>query len=87
MKISEMSFVFYYTGYVVMSEAWWRGQTRENVSAGTRNQRKTEVGESRICCFVPTKTFPRNKTPPQIHFVWPKTFIWNQIMWTTSVWP
>lgn len=46
MKILEMSFAFYDTGHVVMSEAWWRGQPRENVSAGTRNQRKTEVGES-----------------------------------------
>jgi len=87
MKNSEMSFVFYDTGHVVISEAWWRGQPRENVSAGTRNRRKTEVGESRICCFVPPKTFLRNKTPPQIHFVRSKTFIWNQLMWTTSVWP
>ena len=87
MKISEMSFAFYDTGHVVMSEAWWRGQPRENVSAGTRNQRKTEAGESLICCFVPTKTFSQNKTPPKIQFVPSKTFIRNQIMWTTSVWP
>lgn len=43
MKISEMSFAFYDTGHVALSEAWWRGQTRENISAGTRNRRKTEV--------------------------------------------
>ena len=42
-EISEMSFAFYDTGHVVLSEAWWRGQTRENISAGTRNRRKTEV--------------------------------------------
>ena len=29
-----MSFAFYDTGHVVISEAWWRGQPRENVSAG-----------------------------------------------------
>ena len=80
---------------VCLLRYWPRGDVRgkvawtntENVSAGTRNQRKTEVGGDRICCFVPPKTFLRNKTPPQIHFVWPKTFIWNQIMWTPSVWP
>ena len=80
MKISEMSFAFYDTGHAVMSEAWGRGQPRENVSAGTRNQRKTEVGGDRFCCFVLPKTFLRNKTPSQIHFVQPKTFIRNQII-------
>jgi len=44
-------------------------------------------GGDRICCFVPIKTFMRNKKPPQIHFVRSKTFIRNQIMWTPSVWP
>lgn len=54
MKISEMSFFSTIlailrgqpqNGLVVLSEAWWRGQTRENVSAWTKNRRKTEVGE------------------------------------------
>ena len=80
---------------VCLLRYWPRGDIRgmvawtntENVSAWTRNQRKTEVGESQIYCFVPTKTFLRNKTPPKIHFVRSKTFIRNQIMWTTSVWP
>ena len=45
------------------------------------------VGGDRVCYFVPPKTFIRDKTPPQIHLVRSKTFIRNQIMWTTSVWP
>lgn len=43
--------------------------------------------EDRICCFVPPKTFLRNKTLLQIHLVRFKTFIRDQIMWTPTVWP
>ena len=44
-------------------------------------------GGDRVCYFVPSKTFIRDKTPPQIHLVRTKTFIRNQFMWMTSVWP
>ena len=75
-EISEMSFFSTIlailrgqpqNGLVVLSEAWWSGQTRENVSAGTRISvlpSRLWSCEDRICYFVPPKTFIRDKTLP-----------------------